>query len=415
MEPGTALSHILDLLIILGAAKIGAEVMVRFKQPPVIGELLAGVVVGGSVLGLIHPEGDVISTLAEVGVILLLFEVGMETDLGEFVKIGPQAILVALIGIIFPFGLGYYGSLALGLGEGSTMVALFVGAAMTATSVGITARVFADLKQLGSKEARTVIGAAVVDDILGLVILATVVGAFQSGGEIEAGAIGLIALKAFGFFAGVILLGKVFAEPLFKFLLAMRVSGSLVVGAFIFAAITAVAAERLAGLAPIVGAFAAGMVVADTSHDTVIRERLRPIGLLLIPIFFLSIGAQVDLSALASPKVLIAGGVITLLAMAGKILSGWGAFGQGINRWVVGWGMLPRGEVGLIFASIGLSVGLVGPDVHGVIILMVVLTTLIAPMVLTRLLGKKSPETDFEDAAILESTSPHVGGGDNPL
>ena len=226
----TIIEKFLEIVIILIAAKFGAEVMRRINQPAVIGELLAGLTIGYYGLGLLpHAEsGDVISTLAEIGVVLLLFEVGLETNLQEFIELGSTSLAVAIIGVIAPFGLGFGAVYALQLGGDYVFeVALFMGAAMTATSVGITARVFGDLGQLKSKEAKTIIGAAVVDDILGLLILTVVAGLLGSSGDFQLIDLGLITLKAVGFLAAVVIAGRKFSPHIFRFFVKIPSPGTL--------------------------------------------------------------------------------------------------------------------------------------------------------------------------------------------
>jgi Kef-type K+ transport system membrane component KefB len=382
------IERLVELLVILAGAKVGAEVMTRLRQPAVIGELVVGMVIGASVLGWIAVEdGDVISIMAEIGVILLLFEVGLETDVRDFVRLGGSALSVASIGVLTPFALGFAAAKLLAIDGGSTEVALFIAAAMTATSVGITARVFADLKRLQTDEAKTIIGAAVIDDIMGLIILAVVVGVLGADGSFAITSVITITAKALFFLAGVVVIGIPLVRFYFRFLGWLRVEGSYVVGAFAFAVAVGIAAEEIAGLDPIVGAFAAGLVAAQSGHHERLFRELRPIVYLFVPIFFLSIGARVDVDVLTDPKVLMAGGVVSMLAIVGKIVSGLGVWG-GADRWVVGVGMIPRGEVGLIFAALGSTqlAAVVGPEETAIVVMMVVVTTLVAPIVLNRML-----------------------------
>lgn len=402
------IERLVELLVILVAAKIGAEVMARLKQPAVIGELLIGAVIGVSVLGWVGgDDGGLLSTLAEIGVILLLFEVGLETDLREFVRLGTSALAVAVIGVATPFVLGFFAVKWLSIGGGSTELAIFMGAAMTATSVGITARVFADLRRLHTDEAKTIIGAAVIDDVLGLIILAVVAAVLGGEGEFSAGTLAVITAKAVGFLAAVVLLGGLIAPYFFRLLRALKVEGSFVVGSFVFAIAIGLAAEGLAGLEPIVGAFAAGLVAGQTAFSDRIEAELRPISFLFVPIFFLFIGTQVDVTTLSDVKVLLAGGLISLLAIIGKFVSGLGAF-KGIDRKVVGVGMIPRGEVGLIFAALGASQlsAVVGSAENAIVVLMVVVTTLLAPLILNRMLRSRPLD---EDAAREDETAATMG------
>ena len=402
----TIIEKFLEIVIILIAAKFGAEVMRRINQPAVIGELLAGLTIGYYGLGLLpHAEsGDVISTLAEIGVVLLLFEVGLETNLQEFIELGSTSLAVAIIGVIAPFGLGFGAVYALQLGGDYVFeVSLFMGAAMTATSVGITARVFGDLGQLKSKEAKTIIGAAVVDDILGLLILTVVAGLLGSSGDFQLIDLGLITLKAVGFLAAVVIAGRKFSPHIFRFFVKIPSPGTFVTGSFIFAMGLGAAAHYV-GLHPIVGAFAGGVVAGESGMTKRIREEMRPINFLLVPIFFVYIGSEVDISILASSYVFLVGAGISILAFAGKYVSAIGAIGKGMNASVIGIGMAPRGEVGLIFVAVATSTlsAVIDEQVIAIIIWMVINTTVVAPMLLNRIL-KKSDNSNQEDDDRFES------------
>ena len=402
----TIIEKFLEIVIILIAAKFGAEVMRRINQPAVIGELLAGLTIGYYGLGLLpHAEsGDVISTLAEIGVVLLLFEVGLETNLQEFIELGSTSLAVAIIGVIAPFGLGFGAVYALQLGGDYVFeVALFMGAAMTATSVGITARVFGDLGQLKSKEAKTIIGAAVVDDILGLLILTVVAGLLGSSGDFQLIDLGLITLKAVGFLAAVVIAGRKFSPHIFRFFVKIPSPGTFVTGSFIFAMGLGAAAHYV-GLHPIVGAFAGGVVAGESGMTKRMREEMSPINFLLVPIFFVYIGSEVDISILASSYVFLVGAGISILAFAGKYVSAIGAIGKGMNASVIGIGMAPRGEVGLIFVAVATSTlsAVIDEQVIAIIIWMVINTTVVAPMLLNRIL-KKSDNSNQEDDDRFES------------
>lgn len=384
--------RLIELVIILVGAKIGAEVMYRLKQPAVIGELLVGMVLGVGLLGWIDvDEGGVIEVLAEIGVILLLFEVGLETDLREFARLGRSALTVASIGVVTPFILGFGAAQLMSIGGATTETALFVGAAMTATSVGITARVFADLGRLHTDEAKTIIGAAVIDDIMGLIILAVVVGLLSGDGSFDAMLLLSTTAKALGFLVVVLAVGVPLIKHFFRFIAWLRVEGAYVVGVVGIAIAAGIAGETLAGLAPIVGAFAAGLVVAQAGEHRRLDRELRPVVHLFVPIFFLSIGAQVDVAVLIDPEVLLAGGVISVLAVAGKIAAGFGTGGS-TDKWIVGVGMIPRGEVGLIFVALGATQlqSVVGSEETAIVVMMVMVTTLLAPLLLNRMLRSRT-------------------------
>ena len=394
----TIIEKFLEIAIILIAAKFGAEIMRRINQPAVIGELVIGIVIGYYGLGLLpHFEsGDVVSTLAEIGVILLLFEVGLETNLDEFIELGSTSLIVALIGVVAPFALG------LG-GDNQFEIALFVGAAMTATSVGITARVFGDLGALKSKEAKTIIGAAVVDDILGLLILTVVAGVLGSSGDFSLIDLGIISGKAIGFLIAVVFIGRKLSKPIFNFFVKIPSPGTFVTGSFIFAMLLG-AAAHFVGLHPIVGAFAGGVVAGESGMTHRIREEMKPLNFLLVPIFFVYIGSEVNIQTLASLDVFLYGMLVSLLAFVGKYVSALGAVGKGMNTSLIGIGMSPRGEVGLIFVAVATTTlsDVITSDIISIIIWMVIVTTVIAPILLNRIL-QKVPLSERDDDDRFES------------
>ena len=369
------------LAVIWVAARVGGETASRFGQPAVLGELVAGVLLGPGVLGLVH-ESDVLHALAEIGVILLLFEVGLESDLDELIKAGTQSTLVALAGVVTPFLLGFATMRAYGY---PALIAVFVGAALTATSVGITARVLTDLGQLRDVSARVVLGAAIIDDIIGLIILAVVSGMAASGG-ISLAQVGILSFKAVIFLVAAVFLGVRLSPWLVDRASRMRGRGTLIVTAVVFAVALA-ATAALMGLATIIGAFAAGVVLTRTERRVHIEERLRPVADLFVPIFFVSIGLKVD------PRMLNPFGegafgfavLLSAVAVASKLAAGLAVYQRGVRRWAVGVGMVPRGEVGLIFAGIGLSTAVIDERVYAAVVVMVVVTTFISPPWLKRL------------------------------
>lgn len=372
---------LLEILVILIAAKAAAELAERIKVPAVLGEIVAGVLIGPSALGLIAATGadsGVLRVLAEIGVILLLLEVGMEMDLGELGSVGKASLLVALAGVALPFALGAGAVAALGE-PGKT--AIFVGAALTATSVGITARVFGDLKALSSIESRTVLGAAVADDVLGLVIL-TVVVRLVTEGSVSIGLVGETLGLAVLFLVVTTAAGLTLAPRLFTGLRRLsRSPGTLVAVALAFTLAFAELAQ-LARLAPIIGAFVAGLALGRGREGERIARELKPVGHLFIPVFFLQIGIDADLAAMAKPGVLGVASVLLVVAVAGKLASVVGLVGSPGDRWLVGLGMLPRGEVGLIFAGIGLREGILAGDLYAALLLVVLATTLVTPPLL---------------------------------
>jgi Na+:H+ antiporter len=385
----------LILAAILAAAKLCGELAERIGQPAVLGELLAGVLLGGSVLGIVPAAGveaELIHLLAELGVLLLLFEIGLETDLREMFRVGPAALAVAVVGIALPFAFGYlfwrYAPHAAS-GSGDLVTAgIFIGATLTATSVGITARVLSDLGRMNTPEAGIIIGAAVIDDVLGLVILSVVTGVAAGAAVSLVGILRTLAV-AVGFLVVAVILGRFLAPRLFDLIDRMRVRYVLVVASIAFG-LTLAALAGLAGSALIVGAFAAGLILSGTNQFDTIEQEVRPVASIFTPIFFVSVGSSVNLALLnpstpeARATLLIAGALI-LLAVLGKIAAGWAAPWAKFRRLVVGVGMVPRGEVGLIFADIGRRSGVLGDEVFGAVLLMVMVSTFVAPPALKAL------------------------------
>jgi Kef-type K+ transport system membrane component KefB len=385
----------LVLAAILGAAKLFGELAERIGQPAVLGELLAGVLLGGSALGVVPAggvEAELIHLLAELGVLLLLFEIGLETDLREMFRVGPAALAVAVVGVALPFWFGYlYWRYAPHAASGSgdlVSAAVFIGATLTATSVGITARVLSDLGRMSTVEARIIIGAAVIDDVLGLVILSVVSGVAAGAAVTVLGVLHTLAV-AVGFLVVAVLLGRFLAPRLFDLIDRMRVRYVLVVASIAFGLALA-ALAGLAGSAMIIGAFAAGLILSGTNQFDTIEQEVRPVASIFAPVFFVSVGASVNLGLLnpSTPEAratLLIAGVLILLAVLGKVAAGWAAPWTRFRRLVVGVGMVPRGEVGLIFADIGRRSGVLGDEVFGAVLLTVMVTTFIAPPALKAL------------------------------
>lgn len=416
------------IAVILIAAKVSGLVE-KFGLPSVLGELIIGIIIGNLTLfgiTILSPikVDPIIAFLAELGVVILLFQIGLESNIHEMRKVGARAGMVAVLGVIVPFVLGTYivgPMLFPGLSQNAL---LFLGAALTATSVGITARVFKDLGKLKSNEAKIVLGAAVIDDVLGLIILA-IVSALVTTGAVSIGIISEIVAKAILFLVGSIVLGQLFAPKIGKFFAMIQTgTGMKFTLAISFGLVFAYLAQ-LIGLAPIVGAFAAGLVldpvhfkffkdpeiiheVKEALEDLKVKaedkimarlryhsakhveELIEPIGMFMVPIFFVYTGISVDLTTFLNPQVIIAGLAITAVAFAGKMVSG--LVSGNVNKLIVGIGMAPRGEVGLIFATIGKQLGVVNNEVFSVIIIMVILTTLLTPPVLAALV-KRQPST----------------------
>ena len=367
---------LLGLVLVWLTAKVAGEAMERVGQTAVLGELLAGVLIGPGVLDLVH-ESQALHALAELGVLILLFEVGLESNLGELLRAGLQATLVALVGVAVPFAVGY--GVMSWLGH-PALLAVFVGATFTATSVGITARVLADLGRLQDTAARVVLGAAVVDDILGLIILAVVTGVAQTG-SVSLGAVGLLAAKAVVFLVAAVLVGVRLAPTLVGWVGRLRARGTLIVYSVVFAVALAAVAD-LIGLATIIGAFAAGLVLATTERREHIEERIKPVADLLVPVFFVTVGMKVQPAALnpfADGGQFGVAMLLTSVAVVSKLAAGLAVYQRGVRRWPVAVGMVPRGEVGLIFAGAGLAAGVVAEDLYSALIVVVMLTTFAAP------------------------------------
>ena len=369
----------LNLALILIIAKAAAEVAERFGVPAVIGEIAAGIVIGPSLLGWVEPT-DAIRVLAEVGVIILLAEVGLEMDLDELRKVGRASLLVAVIGVIVPMSSGFATGRVLGE---SVNTSLFLGAALAATSVGITARVFGDLKALSSTEARVVLGAAVADDVLGLVILTIVTRIVEQGSVDVAGLASTVGL-AFGFLvvaggAGIVLIPRILAA------VGARTASPMTIGV-VAAGITFgfSAAASGAKLAPIIGAFVAGAALGRSSHHDRIARDFQSLGAVFIPVFFMLIGMDTDVTKFFDLKVLGIATIISVLAIAGKMVAAFGAAGTRTDKLIVGIGMVPRGEVGLIFATIGVQVGVFNDEFYAIVLLVVLVTTVIAPPLLRK-------------------------------
>jgi Kef-type K+ transport system membrane component KefB len=376
-----------ELLVILLSAKLFGELAERLGQPAVLGELIGGVVLGTGIFAFFHLNDPALALMSEVGVILLLFETGINSDLGQMLKAGPTASAVAAIGVVVPFALGW--GLMAALGKPS-MECVFVGAALTATSVGITARVLSDMGKLHLPEAQIVLGAAVIDDVMGIIILSAVQGIAASGSLQWSGVLKTILLSA-GFLTAALWLGPYLSNALVKIVHRMRVRGILVGMAVCFAFAMALAAHAL-GTAMIVGAFTAGILLARTDKKEDIDETVRPVVDIFAPVFFVMVGAKVDLSVFnpataENRAVLGLAALLILAAVAGKIVSAFAVRDRTLNRWAIGFGMIPRGEVGLIFAQIGLAAGIVEPALYAAVVAMVIVTTFLAPPLLKKSLA----------------------------
>ena len=387
----TVAELLLVLVAVFIATKLIGEAAQRIGQPAVLGELIAGVVLGGSVLGILDPADPVIHILAEIGVMVLLFEIGLHTDLRALIRVGKAATAVGVVGLTLPFLGGYF--VAMWLGQ-PPIVALVCGAALTATSIGISARVLSDLGRLETPEGQVVLGAAVLDDVVGLIILSVVAGIVGGEGITTLG-VAKTAGIALGFVVVALLVGGIVAPPVFKFVERIKTAGALGLIALAFAFAMAALAS-MAGSALIIGAFAAGLVLHNTPQRQDIERSTTAIGHFFVPIFFAAVGASVELSAFGDPDALLVGGALIVVGIAGKIAAGYAPFWFKGSKLLVGVAMVPRGEVGLIFAQMGLASGAIGADIFGALMLMVLVTTFVTPPLLGRLARERRP-ADIED------------------
>jgi len=417
--------------IVLIAAKIGNFVE-RYGQPAVIGELLAGIALsaaGYMGLGIISDitHDQTIAFLASFGALLLLFSIGLESNLKEMQRVGARALMVALIGVVLPFTSGAF---LLGpwlFPDAGTNAHLFVGAAIVATSVGITASVFRSLNISRTRAAQTVLGAAVIDDVLGLIVLA-IVSAMASGGDVTAGKVAMLTIESFGFLIGALLLGTFLSKPISTLFSKVYSGIGMKLGiALSFALILGYLAEKF-GLEPIIGAFAAGLVLdavhfdkfADPEivHDlralefedekdrqkvlrlinkhkhSHVEDLIANLNLVFVPIFFVYTGLQIDIGSLLQPSLYITAGIISVVAIIGKLAAGIAAKGSPREKLLVGMSMVPRGEVGLIFAATGKALGVLSDELFSTIILVVIVTTFIAPPLITRLAHSLHPQSN---------------------
>jgi Kef-type K+ transport system membrane component KefB len=404
----------------LVAAKVAGEIFERLKLPAVLGELCAGIVLGNLLIfGFLAAEplktDATIAALAELGVIILLFEVGLESDLKEMMEVGWSSLLVAVVGVVVPFLLGWLVS-AYFIPDESRLAHIFIGATLCATSVGITARVFKDLGKLSTREARIILGAAVLDDVLGLLILAIVAGAIRAaatGGVLSMFDIGMIALKSVLFLIAAIVIGHTLMPRVLRGAGRFESRGVLLTLAIAFCFFLAWAAAKVE-LAPIVGAFAAGLILDEVHYrpaggrsERDLNDLLQPVSTVLVPIFFVLMGLKVDLRLFARLDILGFAALLTVAAIAGKQVCGLAVLERGVNRLAIGLGMIPRVEVGLIFAGIGATLMLpnvagvsepvIGPATFGAVVIMVIITTLIAPLSLKWSLGRKAKHVSKGD------------------
>jgi Kef-type K+ transport system membrane component KefB len=417
------LGVLLTLAVIYLASKVGGEICARINLPPVLGELVGGVLVGVSVLHLVvfpdsgqpsllldllgqtaglSPEmapavfaaqSEVINVLSEIGVIILLFEIGLESDLNELIRVGPQAAVVACVGVAVPFAAGTLGLMA--LFQMAAIPAIFAGAALTATSIGITAKVLSELGRLNTREGQIIVGAAILDDILGIIVLA-VVTALAKTGEVRLDTIGILIAAAATFLVGAILLGRLLSPFLVQLMDRLKTRGNILVPAVLLALVMGYVGQVI-HLEAILGSFAAGIILGETDKREELFNQITPLADLVVPIFFVCVGAQTDLSVLnpANPtnrEGLIIALFLLTVGILGKVITGLAVFGQEpVNRLAIGIGMIPRGEVGLVFAGVGSASGALSNALNAAIIVMVIATTFLAPPLLRVAFGGDRP------------------------
>ncbi len=424
-------SVLLSLVVIYLASKLGGEICFRLNLPPVLGELVGGVVVGVSVAKLLlfpetgataeqsmimqfleltagvplssaetifETQSEVISVLSELGVIILLFEIGLESDLKELIRVGPQAAIVAVVGVVVPFALGTVGLLY--VFNLPLIPAIFAGAALTATSIGITAKVLAEIGKLSGQEVQIIIGAAVLDDILGIIVLAVVASLVKTG-EVQITNILFLVISAGVFLIGTILLGRLLGPYFVKLVNGMKTRGQVLLVSLSIAFILAYVAQVIQ-LEAILGSFAAGLILAETEKRKDLEEQIIPVADIFVPIFFVCVGAKTDLSVLnpaipSNREGLIIAAFLIVVAIFGKVVTGFTLFNRPeLNKWAIGVGMIPRGEVGLVFAGVGAASGALTDATEAAIIMMVILTTFVAPPWL-RVVFKEEPAKVAEE------------------
>jgi Kef-type K+ transport system membrane component KefB len=374
---------LLQLFAILVAAKVGHEIFRRLGQPSVVGEILGGVVAGPAVLGVytVNPETTL---FAEIGVVLLLFQVGVETRLHDLLRVGPTALAVGILGVIVPFIGGF---IAAELAGGDLALAVFLAAALTATSVGITSNVLRDLGALNSRPGRIILGAAIIDDVLAIMILSVATGV--AAGGVDSASVASLVVIALLFIVVVVVGGtrilrrrrSLLTDPVFA-------ESPLLPGMIAMLGLAALAAAI--GLAAIIGAFLAGMVASESSERHALEAEVAPVAAFFTPFFFGFIGAQVDLAGLASIEALWLLAGITVLAIASKFIGAFvGAIREGVREaTLVGWGMVPRGEVGIVVAGLGLTAGAIDGEIYSVVVGMAIITTLVVPPLLPLLVRR---------------------------
>lgn len=377
------MSLLLSIAAIIIATKLLGELARRMGQPSVLGELLAGVMLGGSALSIVDPRDPALHALGQLGLFILIFQIGIHTDVRALRRVGRTAVIVAVAGVILPFAGGYAGVRALGV---PVIAAVIAAASLTATSMAISARVLADKGVLRSREGQVVLGAALADDVIGLIIFSVVV-ALVAGARVSGAAVARISAVSVGFIVVALVGGGYVVPPLFRALDSIRAKGSLGMFGIAFGLLLAALADA-SGTAMIIGAFVAGMILVPTPQRHEIERTTAQIGHFLVPIFFAVVGASVELRTLGSTRALELGAVLIAAGITGKVLAGFAPWKFEGNKLLIGAAMVPRGEVGLIFAQMGLATGAIAPELFGAIMLMVVVTTFVSPPLLDAVIAR---------------------------
>jgi Kef-type K+ transport system membrane component KefB len=370
-------SLLLSLAAVIIATKLLGELARRFGQPSVLGELFAGVILGGSAFALFDPLDPAMHALGELGLFVLIFQIGLHTDVRSLKRVGSSALIVAVAGVVLPFAAGFLVVRAFGI---EVLPAVIAGASLTATSMAISARVLGDRGVLRTREGQVVLGAALADDVIGLVVLAVVV-AMVAGKSVTVMSVARTSAASIGFIVIALGVGGYAIPPLFRVLDGIRAKGSLGMFGIAFGLLLA-AIAMAGGVAMIIGAFVAGVILHSTPQRNEIERTTAQIGHFFVPVFFAVVGASIELATMANPSALGVGAALVVVGILGKVAAGFAPVNFQGNKLLVGVAMVPRGEVGLIFAQMGLATGAITPELFGAIMLMVVVTTFVAPPLL---------------------------------
>jgi Kef-type K+ transport system membrane component KefB len=393
-------SLLLSLSAVIIATKLLGELARRFGQPSVLGEIFAGVILGGSALAVLDPRDPAMHALGQLGLFVLIFQIGVHTDVRSLRRVGSSATMVAIAGVVLPFVGGFFVARMFGF---SALASVIAGASLTATSMAISARVLGDQGILHTKEGHVVLGAALLDDVIGLIVLSVVIGVV-GGASVSIGGMARVSVSSAAFIVIALAIGNYAMPPLFRVLDGIRAKGSLGMFGMAFGMLLA-ALAIVSGTSLIIGAFVAGMILHRTPQRNEVERTTAQIGHFLVPIFFAVVGASVDLAALTSNTALGVGGALIVVAIVGKVLAGFAPMRFQGNKLLVGAAMVPRGEVGLIFAQMGLATGAITPELFAAIMLMVVVTTFAAPPMLAFVV-RRDESLEREEVQIPEILAP---------